>query len=163
MKTSKKVEKPTTVVETDGEEIKKTFEFFDANGNGRINAKEIKSAMQNIGYDDKNPSVYQVVSELDTPLNNKNGGATFSDFCQTVNNRIPEKETTEDLRKVFNLFLEDPNSNTTTIASIKRVADELGENFEETELNAMLLKASKSGPNLTFEDFVSIMTGAERF
>ncbi len=163
MKTSKKVEKPTTVVETDGEEIKKTFEFFDANGNGRINAKEIKSAMQNIGYDDKNPSVYQVVSELDTPLNNKNGGATFNDFCQTVNNRIPEKETTEDLRKVFNLFLEDPNSNTTTIASIKRVADELGENFEEAELNAMLLKASKNGPNLTFEDFVSIMTGAERF
>ena len=163
MKNSKKVEKPATVVEPDGEEIKKTFEFFDANGTGRINAKEIKMAMQNIGYDDKNPTVYQIVSELDTPFNNKNGGATFNDFCQTVNNRIPEKETTEELRKVFNLFLEDPNSNTTTLASIKKVADELGENFEEAELNAMLTKASKNGANLTFEDFVSIMTGAERF
>ena len=163
MKNSKKVEKSATVVEPDGEEIKKTFEFFDANGTGRINAKEIKMAMQNIGYDDKNPTVYQIVSELDTPFNNKNGGATFNDFCQTVNNRIPEKETTEELRKVFNLFLEDPNSNTTTLASIKKVADELGENFEETELNAMLTKASKNGANLTFEDFVSIMTGAERF
>ena len=119
--------------------------------------------MQNIGYDDKNPTVYQIVSELDTPFNSKNGGATFSDFCQTVNNRLPEKETKEELRKVFNLFLDDPNSETTTIESIKRVADELGEHFEEAELNAMLLKASKSGPNLTFDDFYAIMTGAERF
>ena len=63
----------------------------------------------------------------------------------------------------MNLFLENPNDTTTTLASIKRVADELGENYEEAELNAMLLKASKAGPNLTFEDFVSIMTGAERF
>ena len=97
-----------------------------------------------------------------TPLYNKKGGVSFNDFCQTVNNRVPERETTEDLRKVYNLFLENPNANTTTLASIKRVADELGENIEEAELNAMLLKASKAGPNLTFEDFVAIMTGNEK-
>ena len=70
---------------------------------------------------------------------------------------MAEKETEEDLRKVYNLFLEDPSASTTTLASIKRVADELGENFEEAELNAMLVKASKAGPELTFEDFVAIM------
>ena len=104
------------------------------------------------------------LSELDirAPHYNKAGGVNFNDFCQTVNNRIPERETTEDLRKVFNLFLDDPNDTTTSLASIKRVADELGENFEEAELNAMLTKASKSGANLTFEDFVSIMTGNEQ-
>ena len=79
-----------------------------------------------------------------------------------MNNRVPERETTEDLRKVFNLFLDDPNAKTTSLASIKRVADELGENFEEAELNAMLQKASKSGANLTFEDFVEIMAGSEK-
>ena len=118
--------------------------------------------MQSIGYDEKNPLMYQIVTELDTPLNNRNGGVSFNDFCQTVNNRVPERETTEDLRKVFNLFLDDPNAKTTSLASIKRVADELGENFEEAELNAMLQKASKSGANLTFEDFVEIMAGSEK-
>ena len=118
--------------------------------------------MQAIGYDEKNPLMYQIVAELDTPLNIKKGGVSFNDFCQTVNNRVPEIETTEDLRKVYNLFLENPNDTTTTLASIKRVADALGENIEEAELNAMLLKASKSGPNLTFEDFVAIMTGNEK-
>ena len=144
------------------DEISKAFELFDQNGTGKIDPKEIKLAMQSLGYDERNPLMYQIVAELDTPLNNKKGGVSFNDFCQTVNNRVPERETTEDLRKVYNLFLENPNDTTTTLASIKRVADELGENIEETELNAMLLKASKSGPNLTFDEFVAIMTGNEK-
>ena len=147
---------------SESEEIRKAFELFDQNGTGKIDPKEIRLAMQSIGYDENNPLMYQIVSELDTPLYNKKGGVSFNDFCQTVNNRVPERETTEDLRKVYNLFLENPNANTTTLASIKRVADELGENIEEAELNAMLLKASKAGPNLTFEDFVAIMTGNEK-
>ena len=158
---SKKVEvKKEVVVKSEGgDEIKETFEFFDANGDGRINAREIRGAMQSIGYDEKNPVVYEVITELDNPRNKNSGGATFSDFCQTVNYRVPDKETTEDLRKVFNLFLDDPNSDTTSLESIKRVADELGENIEEIELNAMLNKASKAGARLTFDDFVAIMTG----
>ena len=144
------------------DEINKAFELFDQNGTGKIDPKEIKLAMQSLGYDERNPLMYQIVAELDTPLNNKKGGVSFNDFCQTVNNRVPERETTEDLRKVYNLFLENPNDTTTTLASIKRVADELGENIEEAELNAMLLKASKSGPNLTFDEFVAIMTGNEK-
>ena len=157
---SKKVEVQKVIMKSDGNEIKDAFELFDAN-DGRINAKEIRSAMQNIGFDEMNPGVYEVMTELDNPRNKNLGGATFNDFCQTVNNRIPERETTEDLRKVFNLFLDDPNATTTSRASIKRVADELGENIEELELSAMLNKASKSGDKLTFEDFVAIMTGAQ--
>ena len=158
---TKKVEVQKVVVRSDGDEIKDAFELFDANGDGRINAREIRSAMQSIGYDEKNPTVYEVMTELDNPRNKNSGGATFNDFCQTVSYRVPEKETTEDLRKVFNLFLDDPNSNTTSLESIKRVADELGENIEEIELNAMLNKASKSGARLTFDDFVAIMTGKQ--
>ena len=157
---SKKVEVQKVIMKSDGNEIKDAFELFDAN-EGRINAREIRTAMQNIGFDEKNPGVYEVMTELDNPRNKNLGGATFNDFCQTVNNRIPERETTEDLRKVFNLFLDDPNATTTSLASIKRVADELGENIEELELSAMLNKASKSGDKLTFEDFVAIMTGAQ--
>ena len=157
---SKKVEVQKVIMKSDGNEIKDAFELFDAN-DGRINAKEIRSAMQNIGFDEMNPGIYEVMTELDNPRNKNLGGATFNDFCQTVNNRIPERETTEDLRKVFNLFLDDPNATTTSLASIKRVADELGENIEELELSAMLNKASKAGDKLTFEDFVAIMTGAQ--
>jgi Ca2+-binding EF-hand superfamily protein len=154
--TSKKTE--VTEIKSDGNEIKDTLELFDTNGDGRINVREIRGAMQSIGYDEKNPTVYEVITELDNPRNKNSGGATFNDFCQTVNYRVPDKETNEDLRRVFNLFV-DPNSDTTSLESIKKVADELGENIEELELNAMLNKASKAGAKLTFDDFVAIMTG----
>ncbi len=139
-----------------GDRIKEAFELFDSN-DGKIDAKEVKDAMVNIGYDEKNPVVYQVVTELDTPRNTNAGGASFDEFCQTVNNRLPDKESDEDLRRIFDLFVDDPDSDTTSLESIKRVADELGENIEEGELNAMLNKASKAGSRLTFEDFVAIM------
>ena len=109
--------------------------------------------MQNIGFDDKNPGAYEVITELDNPKNKNLGGASFNDFCQTVNNRIPERETTEDLRRVFNLFLDDPNATTTSLQSIKKVTEEFGENIDELELEAMLKNASKAGDKLIFEDF----------
>jgi Ca2+-binding EF-hand superfamily protein len=154
---TKKVEAKQYVYSTvtDDDKIKEAFELFDSN-DGRIDAGEVKDAMQNIGYDEKNPVIFQVVSELDNPRNKNSGGATFDDFCQTINYRIPEKETEEELRKIFELFL-DPNSETTSLDSIKRVADEIGANIEEAELRAMLNKASKSGSELTFDDFVAIM------
>ena len=157
---SKKVEEQRVTSSSDGGDIKDAFELFDAN-DGKINAREIKEGMQNIGFDDNNPTIYQVIAELDNPRNKNAGGASFSDFCQAVNYRVPEKETTEELRKVFNLFLDDPHSDTTSLESIKRVADEVGENIDELELNAMLNKASKAGARLTFDDFVAIMTGKE--
>ena len=153
---TKKVEIKKVVYDSDGDKIKEAFELFDSY-EGRINAKEVREAMQNIGYDEKNPQFYQVVTELDNPRNKNSGGFTFEDFCQTVNNRMPEKETDDDLREIFELFIDDPDSGTTSLESIKRVADELGENFDENELNAMLNKASKAGARLTFDDFVAIM------
>ena len=157
---TKKVEVKKVTSSGEGGEIQEAFELFDAN-DGKLNVREVRDAMLNIGYDEKNPVVYEVMTELDNTRTKNAGGATFSDFCQTVNYRVPEKESIEDLRNVFNLFLDDPNSDSTSLESIKRVADELGENIEEVELNAMLNKASKSGAKLTFDDFVAIMTGKE--
>ena len=57
--------------------------------------------MQNIGFDEKNPTVYEDITELDNPCSKNAGGATFNDFCQAFNYRVPDKEKTEDLRKVF--------------------------------------------------------------
>ena len=92
------------------------------------------------------------MTELDNPRNKNLGGASFNDFCQTVNNRIPERETTEDLRRVFNLFLDAPNATTTSLQSIKKVTEELGENIDELEFGAILKNASKEGDKLIFED-----------
>ena len=40
------------------EKIKVAFNIFDTNGTGRINPKEIKAAMEHLGQDAQNPTVY---------------------------------------------------------------------------------------------------------
>ena len=62
-----------------------------------------------------------------------------------------ERETTEDLIRVFNLYLDDSNA-TISLQSYKKVTEELGENIDKLELGAMLNKASKAGDKLIFED-----------
>ena len=143
---------------SENDEIKKAFEFFDQNGTGKIDPKEIKLAMQSLGYDEKNPTMYQIVAELDTPAYNRNGGVGFNDFCQIVNNRVPERETTEDLRKVYNLFLENPKDTTTTLASIKRVADELGEELSQDQAGRIVSRIAKNGKTVDFDEFYTVMT-----
>ena len=56
---SKKVEVQKVIIKSEEDDIKDAFELFDAN-DGKINAREIRRAMQNIGLDEKNPGVYEV-------------------------------------------------------------------------------------------------------
>jgi hypothetical protein len=41
--------------------------------------------MQSIDYDEKNPTVSEVITELDNTSCKNSDGATFNDFCQIVN------------------------------------------------------------------------------
>ena len=73
---SKKVEAQKVIIKSEGDDIKDSFELFDAN-DGKINTREIRTAMQNIGFDEKNPGFYEVMTELDNPKNKSLGGASF--------------------------------------------------------------------------------------
>ena len=127
-KGSKRVERPGLSSE-EVDEIKQAFDLFDTNGTGKIDPKELKAAMQSLGFDSKNPTIYQLIADLDTPEAERNGGITFDDFVDAIN-----------------------------LSSLKKISKELGENMSDEELKDMLERASKNGVELTFEEFYDIMT-----
>jgi len=47
-------------------EIKEAFDLFDTEGNGYVDAKELKIAMKSLGFDIKNRMVYQIISDLES-------------------------------------------------------------------------------------------------
>jgi Ca2+-binding EF-hand superfamily protein len=51
-----KVEKPGLSNE-EVDEIRQAFDLFDTNGTGKIDPKELKAAMQSLGFDSKNPTI----------------------------------------------------------------------------------------------------------
>ena len=142
-KGSKRVERPGLSPE-EVDEIKQAFDLFDTNGTGKIDPKELKAAMQSLGFDSKNPTIYQLIADLDTPEAERNGGISFEDFVDAINDKLGDKESKEGIRRIFDLFIDDPNADTITLSSLKKISKELGENMSDEELKDMLERASKN-------------------
>ena len=67
-----------------------------------------------------------------------------------INNKLDDKESKEGIRRIFDLFIDDPNADTITLNLLKKISKELGENISDEELKIMLERASKNGVELTF-------------
>ena len=111
-------------------EIKEAFDLFDTDGSGSIDPKELRAAMQSLGFEAKNQTIYQMITDLDK---NKSGNIDFEEFLDMMTARMSDKDTREDISKVFRLF-DDDCTGTITIKNLRRVARELGETMTDEEL-----------------------------
>ena len=64
-----------------------------------------------------------MITDLDK---NKSGNIDFEEFLDMMTARMSDKDTREDINKVFRLF-DDDTSGSITIRNLRRVARELGE------------------------------------
>lgn len=148
------IERPG-LTEDEVEEIREAFNLFDTDGSGMIDPKELKAAMQSLGFETKNPTIYQMIADLD-----RDGGGPidFEEFLDAITSKLGDKESREGIQKIFNLF-DDDRTGTITLKNLKRVARELGETMSEDELREMLERADSNGDGeISFEDFYAIMT-----
>ena len=71
-----------------------------------------------------------MISDLDA---NKSGTIDFEEFLDMMTARMSDKDTREDINKVFRLF-DDDATGQITLKNLRRVARELGETMTEEEL-----------------------------
>ena len=136
-------------------EIKEAFDLFDTDGGGTIDPAELKTAMTSLGFEAKNQTIYQMIADLDE---NKDGSIDFDEFLEMMTAKLGDKNSKEDIQKVFRLF-DDDRTNFITITNLRRVARELGETMDDTELQEMIERADTTGDGkVTFDDFFGIMT-----
>ena len=127
------------------DEIRQSFALFDTNVTGKIDSKELRAAMQSFRFESKNPTIYKLIADLDIPDEERNGGISFDIFLDAINNKLDDKESKEGIRRIFDLFIGDPNADTITLSSLKKISKELGENMSDEELKISLERASKNG------------------
>ena len=143
------------LTEDEIEEIKEAFDLFDTDGSGSIDPKELRAAMQSLGFEAKNQTIYQMITDLDK---NKSGNIDFEEFLDMMTARMSDKDTREDVNKVFRLF-DDDTSGSITIRNLRRVARELGETMTDEELQEMVERADSNGDGaVSMDDFYNIMT-----
>ena len=96
-----------------------------------------------------------MIADLDK---NANKQLDFEEFLDLMTARMSDKDTREDINKVFRLFDED-NSGSISIKNLRRVAKELGENLTDEELQEMVERADSNGDGqVSADDFYNIMT-----
>jgi Ca2+-binding EF-hand superfamily protein len=61
----KKVERPG-LTEDEVEELREAFNLFDTEATGKIDPRELKSAMQSLGFESKNPTIFNMICELES-------------------------------------------------------------------------------------------------
>merc|ERR1712172_262385 len=123
------------------DEIREAFSLFDADASGQIDVRELKAAMRALGFEVKNEELKKMVSDVD---NDGNGTIEFGEFLEMMTGKMGEKDTREDIEKVFKLF-DDDNTNKISFRNLARVAEELGENIDEEELQDMINQADRDG------------------
>mmetsp|Transcript_41054 Transcript_41054/g.30194 ORF Transcript_41054/g.30194 Transcript_41054/m.30194 type:complete len:102 (+) Transcript_41054:218-523(+) len=96
-----------------------------------------------------------MITDLDK---NKSGAIDFEEFLEMMTARMSDKDSREDIEKVFRLF-DDDNTGQITLRNLRRVARELGETMTDEELQEMIDRADSNGDgNVSFDDFFNIMT-----
>ena len=110
--------------------------------------------MRALGYEIWKQEVEKCFREVDKDLSHS---ISFEEFVKIVTPRLHPKNSKEEIMKIFKLFDND-NTGRISIKNLWRVAQELGENIPDEELQDLIKEASRGKDGLiTFDDFYRIM------
>ena len=116
-------------------DIREAFNLFDSKGEGVIDTKDLKVAMRALGFEPRKEEIKKMLTEVDK---DNSGKLTFEGFLALMASKMSEKDTKEEILKAFKLF-DDDDTGKISFTNLKRVANELGENLTDEELQVSFL------------------------
>merc|ERR1712014_372957 len=109
---------------------------FDVDGSQRINPRDLRNALQALNLK-RNQVVLTVLNDLDR-LGNR--PLDFDTFLDLMSAKMGERDTREDVAKVFRLF-DDDRTGTISARNLQRIARELGEAMLPEDMEEMIARA----------------------
>merc|ERR1712151_179664 len=131
------------------EEMGEAFDLFDNDGSGAISVNELTSAMQSLGFDVKHAVVYNMVADLDA---DGSGEIEFGEFLDVMTAKLSDKNTKEEIDRVFKLFDKDRNG-TLEADDLSRVCKELGEDMTEEDIREVIGRMDVDGDGAVGLDY----------
>ena len=132
--------------------LEKAFKLF-ADRNGMMNLNNMVIAMKELKFDESEPVVYDIISEIESE--NKES-LSYDDFVDRLTEKLQDRESQKCTERVFDLFVEDPKG-TVTFDVLKKVHQEIGENAPDEELQRLIKSGASNGTDIPYEEFHSIM------
>nr|DAD25257.1 TPA_asm: hypothetical protein HUJ06_026721 [Nelumbo nucifera] len=82
-------------------ELKRVFQMFDRNGDGRITKKELNDSLQNLGIFIPDSDLGHMIEKIDV---NGDGCVDVEEFNTLYKTIMDERDEEEDMREAFNVF-----------------------------------------------------------
>lgn len=128
------------------DEIRQAFRLFDTEGRGKINANELKGIMESLELE--SAAVKPFLDSLDK-------GPVELDIC-AFSNLFVNGDNANDLTHIFGLF-DTEKKGYISKENLARVAENLGEDLTDAELQEMMDRAGTNG-EVRPDEFHSVMT-----
>ena len=132
--------------------IEKAFKLF-ADRSGMMNLNNMVIAMKELKFDENEPVVYDIVSEIESETKTS---VSYDDFVDKLTEKLQDRESQKATERVFDLFVEDPKG-TLTYEVLKKVAVETGDNASDEDLKRLIKNGASNGNDIPYEEFHSIM------
>nr|GEX95802.1 calmodulin-like protein 3 [Tanacetum cinerariifolium] len=85
----------------DPAELRRVFQMFDRNGDGKITKQELAKSLENLGIYIPDDDLAQMIEKIDV---NKDGFVDMEEFGELYQTILGERDEEEDMREAFNLM-----------------------------------------------------------
>ncbi|CAH8312138.1 unnamed protein product [Eruca vesicaria subsp. sativa] len=143
----------------DPTEIKRVFQMFDKDGDGRITKKELNDSLKNLGIIIPETELWQMIDKIDV---NGDGCVDIEEFGELYKTIMVEDEDEigeEDMKEAFNVF--DRNGDGfITVDELKAVLSSLGLKQGKTleECRKMIIQVDVDGDGrVDYKEFRQMM------
>lgn len=138
----------------DMEELKRVFNRFDANGDGKISVDELDSILRTLGSGVPPEELRRVMDDLDT---DRDGFISLPEFAALCRSDTPDGGATE-LRDAFDLYDRDKNG-LISAAELHLALNRLGMKCSVEECQNMIKSVDSDGDgSVDFGEFKKMMT-----
>ncbi|KAH9615647.1 hypothetical protein KSS87_013110 [Heliosperma pusillum] len=146
----------TSLYLSDMAEVKKVFDRFDSNGDGKISGEELAGMISALGSDTSATEIDRMMEEMDS---DKDGVITLAEFADFCSKKVDDDESgSRELRDAFDMYDQD-NNGLISSAELHLVLSRLGEKCSVQDCTKMIQSVDADGDgNVNFEEFRKMMS-----
>ncbi|KAL5543139.1 hypothetical protein UlMin_010849 [Ulmus minor] len=142
----------------DNTELKRVFQMFDKNGDGRISKKELNDSLENLGIFIPDKELSQMINKIDV---NGDGCVDLEEFGELYQSIMDERDGEEDMKEAFDVF--DQNGDGfITVDELRSVLASLGlkQGRAVEDCKKMIMKVDVDGDGrVNYKEFKQMMKG----
>lgn len=132
-------------------EIKDTFDLFDFNKNGKVETKELRSLIIELGFEMSDEEIKKITAA------NKDGKIEYWDFLEMMTPKVGQRNPIKETRKAFRQFL-DQETDTVDVTHLNKIAKEISAAMTEQQFRDLITHAGQgTEDDLDEETFIAIL------